>query len=95
MKVSKEAIIGLLAALQNLTEEDSAKRVEHLRELLWSIGGRVEGIAGVELRMTEDNKGAYPMLKVKIKEKVVGKSATEVVKRLKDGASVSGSTLIQ
>ncbi|GAH72038.1 unnamed protein product, partial [marine sediment metagenome] len=48
-KVSKEAIIGLLVALQNLTEDGFTKKAEHLRELLWSIGERVKDIAGVEL----------------------------------------------
>ena len=83
MKVSKEAIIGLLVALQNLTEEGFTKKAEHLRELLWSIGERVKNIAGVELRMTDD-KGAYPMLEVKINENIVGESATEVYRRLKE-----------
>jgi len=83
MKVSKEAIIGLLVALQNLTEVAFTKKVEYLRELLWSIGERVKDIAGVELRMTDD-KGAYPMLEVKIDENIVGESATEVYQRLKE-----------
>jgi len=83
MKVSKEAIIGLLVALQNLSEEAFAKRTERLRELLWTIGKRVKGINGVELRITED-KGAYPMLEVKLDEKKSGKTAAEVAKRLRN-----------
>ena len=85
MKVSKEAIVGLLVALQDLTEEKFAKRAEHLRQLLEGIGTRLDGIAGVEIRMTEDRKGGYPMLKVKLDEKVVGRSTAEVSQRLKDG----------
>jgi len=85
MKVTKEAIVGLLVALQNLTEERFTKRAEHLRQLLKGIGTRLEGIAGAEVRMTEDRKGAYPTLEVKIDEQVVGRSAAEVSQRLRDG----------
>jgi len=83
MKVSKEAVIGLLVALENLTEERFAERVKHLRELLWSVNAHVKCIDGVELRMTDD-KGAYPMLEVKIDENVVGASAAKIYQRLKE-----------
>lgn len=85
MKVTKEAIVGLLVALQDLTEEKFAKRAEHLRQLLEGIKTRVGDVAGVEVRMTEDGKGGYPILEVKIDEQAVGKSAAEVSQRLKDG----------
>lgn len=90
MKVTKEAIVGLLVALQDLTEKKVAKRVEHLRQLLEGIGTRLDGIAGVEMRMTKDNTGEkgggeYPVLEVKIDEQAVGRSAAEVSQRLKDG----------
>ncbi|MBA7666771.1 D-glucosaminate-6-phosphate ammonia lyase [subsurface metagenome] len=83
MKVTKEAVVGLLVALQNLTEEKVAKETEHLRQLLEDIATRLEGIAGVEVRMTEYHKGGYPMLEVKINEQVAGRSAAEVSQRLK------------
>ena len=85
MKVSKEAIVGLLVALQDLTEEKFTKRAEDLRQLLEGIGTRLDGIAGVEMRMTEDRHPAYPILEVKINEQVVGRSIAEVSQRLKDG----------
>jgi len=85
MKVTKEAIVGLLVALQDLTEEKFAKKAEHLRQLLEGIGTRLDGIAGVEVRMTEDPECAYPMLEVKIDGQIVGRSAAEVSQRLKDG----------
>lgn len=84
MKVTKEAVVGLLVALQDLTEEKFAKRAEHLRQLLEGIGTRLDGIAGVEMRMSE-GKDIYPMLEMKIDEQVLGKSAAEVCKRLKNG----------
>jgi len=85
MKVTKEAIVGLLVALQDLTEEKFAKKAEHLRQLLEGIGTRLDGIAGVEVRMTEDPECAYPMLEVKIDGQIVGRSAAEVSQRLRDG----------
>lgn len=84
MKVSKEAIIGLLVALQNLTEEKFSQKVEDIGQLLESIQARLKAIAGVEARMAEGICG-YPMLKVKIEEKIVGQSAYEIDRKLREG----------
>jgi len=84
-KVTKEEIIGLLVALQNITEEKLAKEAEHLRQLLGGIAARLEGIIGVEVRITEDYKGGSPTLEMKIDEQMAGKSAVEVAQRLKNG----------
>jgi len=84
MKVSKEAIIGLLVALENLTEEKLHKRIEHLRQLLEPIKVRLEGVAGLEMELI-DRKDTYPSLEIKIDEQVVGKSAAEVSQRLRNG----------
>ena len=85
MKITKEAIIGLLVALQNLSEEKFVKKAEQLRLLLEGIAARLHGVAGVEVRMTEDYPGAYPVLEIKLDESKIGRSATEVAQRLKDG----------
>ena len=84
-KVTKEEIVGLLVALQNLTEGKFTKEAEHLRQLLGGIAAHLEGIAGVETEITEDYKRGSPILEVKIDEQVVGKSAAEVSQRLKNG----------
>jgi len=85
MKASKEAVIGLLVALQNFTEEKFVKREQHLRRLLTGIGERLEGITGVEMRITEGYyKGGHPMLEINIDEQVAGKNAAAVFQRLKD-----------
>ena len=85
MKVTKEAIIGLLVALQNLSEEKFVKKAEQLRLLLEGIAARLRGVAGVEVRMTEDFPRAYPVLEIKLDESKIGRSAAEVAQRLKDG----------
>lgn len=85
MKITKEAIIGLLVALQNLSEEKFVKKAEQLRLLLEGIAARLHGVAGVEVRMTEDFPRAYPVLEIKLDESKIGRSAAEVAQRLKDG----------
>jgi len=85
MKITKEAIIGLLVALQNLSEEKFAKKAEQLRLLLEGIAARLHGVAGVEVRITEDFPRAYPVLEIKLDESKIGRSAAEVAQRLKDG----------
>jgi len=85
MKVSKEAIIGLLVALENLTEENFARKSEHLRQLLEIIQTRLEDVSGLRMRITPDPNSAYPLLELKIDQEVVGKSAYEVVARLMEG----------
>lgn len=85
MKTTKEAIIGLLVALQNFTEEKVTKKTEYLKELLGNIQARLQGIAGLELGVTGGNGGGYPVLEVKIDEKIVGQSAYEVARKLNEG----------
>lgn len=85
MKVTKEAVIGLLVALENFTEEKLAREVEYLMRLLGKIKARLEDVPGVEMRVTGDKGGRYPILEVKIDEKVLGRSAYEVAHRLNTG----------
>jgi L-seryl-tRNA(Ser) seleniumtransferase len=85
MKVTKEAIVGLLVALQDLTEEKFAKEAEHLRQLLEGIATRLGDIAGIHTRITEDYRGGTPTLEVEIDGQIVGRSAVEVSQRLEDG----------
>lgn len=84
MKVTKEGIIGLLVALQNLTEEKIAEKVEYRKGLLREIQAKLKNIAGLEIMVLE-NAGPYPVLEVKIDKKIVGKSAYEMAQRLMDG----------
>jgi len=85
MKVAKEAIVGLLTALQNFTEEKSLREQEQQKSLLEGIAQRLQGITGVELNMTEEVPRGNPVLEVKLDEPRVGRSVAEVSQRLKDG----------
>lgn len=82
-KVSKEAIIGLLVALENLNSDKLKQKFGYLKNLLEQIGSLTKEIEGVETQMSEEYKDAYPMLMVKINEKKLGKSVNDVVKELK------------
>lgn len=82
-KVSKEAIIGLLVALDNLDSDKFKKKAKYLRSLLEQIDCLIKDIEGVETQMSEEYKDAYPMLMVKINEKKLGKSTKDVVRELK------------
>ena len=85
MKVSKEAIIGLLVALENLTEENFVQKSKHLMQLLGTIQTRLEGIAGLVMKIIEDPNSAYPLLEIKINEEIAGKNVYEIVRKLEEG----------
>jgi len=84
MKASKEAIIGLLVALQDISEEKFAQKTEYSKQLLAGIQTRLKSIAGLEMRIAEGICG-YPMLEVKIDANIVGQSAYEIARKLKEG----------
>jgi len=83
-KISKEAIVGLLVALESLDSDKFEQKAEYLRVLLNNISSLIKDLEGVEIQMSEEYKNAYPMLMVKIDEKKLGKSANDVVKELED-----------
>jgi len=84
MKAAKEAIIGLLVALQNLTQEKGAKGVEYRKQLLGQIEAKLKSISGLKIMLLE-NAGPYPVLEIKIDRRTVGKSALEVAQKLIEG----------
>jgi len=86
LKVSKEAIVGLITALQILTDEErNSREMEGLRLLLEPIVERLQGVRGVQVKMTEFLPGGFPIIIVKVDKLKLGRSAKEVLQRLKDG----------
>ena len=85
MKVSKEAIVGLLTALQLLTEERSTKELKRQRLLLEHIAARLQDVPGVETDLGERVLGGHPRLKLKLDELKLGRNAFEMAQRLKAG----------
>jgi len=86
MKVSKEAIVGLITALQILTDEErNAREMKRLRLLLEPIMGRLQGVPGAKAEMSELLPGGFPIITVKVYRTKLGRSASEVLQQLKDG----------
>jgi len=86
-KVSKEAIVGLITALQILADEErNTREMRRLRLLLEPIMERLQGVCGVQVEMSESPPGGFPIIIVKVDRSKVGRSANEVVRQLKDGS---------
>lgn len=86
MKVTKEATVGLLMALENFTEEKYARKEKQLKKLIAGIAAHLEGIVGVEVKRNGGYvKGGHPGLEIKINEKILRKTAAEIFEKLKDG----------
>jgi L-seryl-tRNA(Ser) seleniumtransferase len=86
LKVSREAVIGLLTALQIFADEErNAKEMKKLRLLLEPIVERLQGISGVEIERNERPLGGFPVLNIRIDRSKVGRSAAEILQRLREG----------
>lgn len=85
MKVTKEAIVGLLTALHLYTEEKVSRDLKQSRAFLEQIAQPLKGVSGVEMEWTEYISGGEPMLVVKLDEVKLGRSAAEVSQGLQDG----------
>jgi len=83
-KVTKEAIIGLLTALEKLDTHKFQQKANYLRGLLDQIANKIDGINGVEIQMTEEYKKAYPMLMITIDPGKFGKTAADIVSELRE-----------
>ncbi len=86
MKVTKEAIVGLLTALQLYTEEKVSRDLKRSRAFLEQIARPLKGVSGVEMEWTESVSGGEPMLVVKLDEVKLERSAAEVSQGLQGGA---------
>ncbi len=84
MKASKESIVGLLVALQRMAEEKSIN-MKQLRRSIERIAELVRSVSGVETEINELFPGGHPLLAVRLDEAKLGRSASEVVQRLRDG----------
>lgn len=86
MKVTKEAIVGLITALQIFADEErSTREMKICRVLIQSIAERFQGVRGVQVDVSESPPGGFPILIVKIDSLELGHSCSEVIQRLKNG----------
>ncbi len=84
-KVTKEAIIGLLVALESFSGEEFVALSTPREEWMRTIENHLYGIAGVQAKLCDDEDEYYPMLEVTVDATVAGTSAIAVVNRLKEG----------
>ncbi len=86
LKVSKEAVIGLLTALQIRTDEErNAKEMERLRSLLEPIVARCEGIPGLQIERGEFPARGFPTLEITVDTSKTGMSIDQLVQKMKGG----------
>jgi len=84
MKASKESIVGLLVALQRMTEKKSVSDIKQLRRRIEHIAGLIRSVSGVETEINELVPGSYPLLMIRLHQATLGRSASEVAQRLRD-----------
>ena len=82
-KVTKEAIIGLLVALESFTKEEFAALCSARLEWMQLILNQMSGVKGVQAGLDEDEAQYYPMVKVCIDPVMAGVTALEIARRLK------------
>ena len=84
MKVGKEEIAGLLAAVKKYVNRDhAAARVEWLRRLD-AIAAELSDVAGVSSEVVGRDGASYPTLRVSLDDAVHGVTAIDLVNRLFD-----------
>ena len=81
MKVSKESIVGLLVALEELSPSGFAAQRERKRQLLMGMAANIASIAGVETAIVSGTSD-YPALLVALDEKQLGMSARQACRLL-------------
>jgi D-glucosaminate-6-phosphate ammonia-lyase len=82
-KVTKEAIIGLLAALESFSEEEFAALCSARRDLMQLILDQLSGLEGVQAGWDDNEEQYYPMVKISIDPETAGVTAPGIVLRLK------------
>lgn len=82
-KVTKEAIVGLLVALEAFSEEEFAALCATRLEWTRTILNHLDGITGVQARLCDDEEEYYPMLEIAVDADVAVRSAMDLTRRLK------------
>ncbi len=82
-KVTKEAIIGLLVALEAFTGEGFAALCASRLELLRVIETKLQGLRGVEVKLHRGEEEDYPALEIVVDAPAAGVSALDLARRLK------------
>ena len=85
-KVSKEAIIGLLTALQMFTQEQAIADSQRFKSLLQPIVDGLAEVPNIAVRLISDpNPEVYPTVEIRLDEENLGQTAFAVSRKLKYG----------
>jgi L-seryl-tRNA(Ser) seleniumtransferase/D-glucosaminate-6-phosphate ammonia-lyase len=85
MKVSKEEICALLAALERHARKDFKAYLKHQREVLTSIKRQIDNLPYVKTKITGDETGR-PIKRLEVAvENGLGKTVDDVIKELESG----------
>jgi L-seryl-tRNA(Ser) seleniumtransferase len=82
-KVTKEAIVGLLVALESFTESEFATLYEARAAWMQVILNQLAGIEGVRAKLDTDGEQYYPMVQVSIDAAIASVDAIEAARRLR------------
>ncbi len=84
MKVGKEEIAGLLAAVKKYVNRDQAAARQEWVRRLDAIAAGLDGVAGVATAVSGRDGAGYPTLRVTLDEAALGVTAIDLVNRLFD-----------
>ena len=85
-KVSKEQIVGALAALESYTEKQCQKDQKQWQDIVHRVEQGLNTCNHIRLSVqSSNNRYAIPILQIQIDEKSVGKSALEIAAELNHG----------
>lgn len=84
-KVSKEEIIGLLTALELFVSRDHDAELRQMQHILEEINGSLSVMSGIQTKFVDtENTGRRPLLEISIDTAIVGRSAIEISRCLKE-----------
>ena len=85
-KVGKEAIVGLLVALECFTAETDAERIARWTRQMEALLAGLADIANASASLVHDRRGAsVPLVHLALDEVAAGMTALDLVRRLQDG----------
>ncbi len=84
-KVGKEAIVGLLTALDLFVAEGDDARIARWTAQMERLADGLRGIPNTAVRIVRDRRNGTPTVELTLDEAALGLDALELVRRLQDG----------
>ena len=85
-KVGKEAIVGLLVALEHFVAEGDDTRIARWGAQMQALRAALDGVRNARVDLVQDRRGAaIPVVHLALDEAAAGMTALDLVRRLQDG----------